>query len=70
MYVRMIAIVHNLSLGRLEEHIVRVYAAEIVNAIEYIHSQNVMHRDLKPENILIAEDYHLKIVIHYLNTIM
>lgn len=34
---------------------------QILNALEFCHSQNVFHRDLKPENILIAEDWTIKI---------
>jgi serine/threonine protein kinase len=43
--------------------LVKYYSAEIISALELIHSKNIIHRDLKPENILIAEDWHLKIVI-------
>ena len=50
------------GLGRFNEDSARIYAAEIINVLETIHTQNVMHRDLKPENILMTEDYHTKIV--------
>ena len=51
-----------MDLGRLSEDAARIYAAEIINVLESIHTQNVMHRDLKPENILMTHDYHLKVV--------
>ena len=35
--------------------------AEIMLAIEYIHSLNVIYRDLKPENILIDHEGHSKL---------
>ena len=38
-----------------------IYLAEIVSAMTYVHSQNVVLRDLKPENILIDKDGHVKI---------
>ena len=40
----------------------RYYAAEIVSALEVLHTQGIIHRDLKPENILLDRKYHVKIV--------
>lgn len=37
------------------------YSAEILLAIEHIHSAGYMYRDLKPENILIDNRGHIKI---------
>ncbi|EIJ88287.1 aurora kinase A [Nematocida parisii] len=37
------------------------YIAEMVQALKYIHTKNVIHRDIKPENILIGADNKLKI---------
>ena len=42
--------------------LVRLYAAEIVSALEYMVSKGIIHRDLKPENILLDSDHHVKIV--------
>ena len=42
--------------------LVKYYAAEIVLALEAMHTKNIIHRDLKPENILINEDWHIKLV--------
>lgn len=35
------------------------YLAEIILALEFLHSRGVLHRDLKPENILLGEDGHV-----------
>ena len=35
------------------------YAAEMVLAIDFLHSVNVIHRDLKPENVLLQADGHI-----------
>jgi 3-phosphoinositide dependent protein kinase-1 len=35
--------------------------AEIVEALQYLHSKAVVHRDLKPDNILISETGHIRV---------
>jgi serine/threonine protein kinase len=47
--------------GRLPNHITRLYAAEIVMAIEHLHQNNILYRDLKPENLLLDEFGHIKL---------
>lgn len=47
--------------GRLSEDEARFYAAEVVDALEYIHSMGLIHRDIKPENLLLTMDGHVKI---------
>ncbi|KAJ8551461.1 hypothetical protein K7X08_021476 [Anisodus acutangulus] len=47
--------------GRLSENEARFYAAEVVDALEYIHSMGLIHRDIKPENLLLTSDGHIKI---------
>ena len=37
------------------------YAAEIAEALEFLHANSVVHRDLKPENILLDYNGHVKV---------
>jgi serine/threonine protein kinase len=37
------------------------YATEMISALDFLHSQNIVYRDLKPENILINQDGHIKL---------
>ncbi|KAJ3115771.1 camp-dependent protein kinase catalytic subunit [Phlyctochytrium bullatum] len=46
---------------RFPEPVARFYTAEILLALEYIHSKDIVYRDLKPENILLGIDGHVKI---------
>ncbi|ETV80961.1 CAMK/CAMKL/AMPK protein kinase [Aphanomyces astaci] len=49
------------SEGRFNEETARFYFRQLVNGVEYCHSQGVCHRDLKPENLLLDENGDLKI---------
>ena len=37
------------------------YFIQVINAVYYLHSNNIIHRDIKPENILISDDNKLKL---------
>lgn len=39
----------------------RIYAAEIILALEHLHHHNVAMRDLKPENVLVDANGHLRL---------
>ena len=48
--------------NKMQIELIRFFSAEILNAIEFMHSKKIVHRDIKPENIMINDDWHLKLV--------
>ncbi|KAM3143501.1 hypothetical protein pb186bvf_004263 [Paramecium bursaria] len=47
--------------GKVTEDQAQFYAAQVLIALEYLHSKNIIYRDLKPENILICQDGYIKL---------
>ncbi|OLY85358.1 Serine/threonine-protein kinase gad8 [Smittium mucronatum] len=45
--------------GKFDQHLSRFYAAELLCALECLHSYDVVYRDLKPENILLDYSGHV-----------
>ncbi|XP_041127358.1 microtubule-associated serine/threonine-protein kinase 2-like isoform X5 [Polyodon spathula] len=49
------------SIGALPVDMARLYFAETVLALEYLHNYGIVHRDLKPDNLLITSMGHVKL---------
>ncbi|KAH8547956.1 3-phosphoinositide-dependent protein kinase 1-like protein [Umbelopsis sp. PMI_123] len=49
------------KLGSFDLPTTQFYAAQILSALEHVHSKKVIHRDVKPENILLDENMHIKL---------
>jgi len=48
-------------IGRFPNDVAKFFAAEVILAIEYLHSKDIVYRDLKPENILLDSSGHIKL---------
>ncbi|KAG8716382.1 camp-dependent protein kinase catalytic subunit [Ceratobasidium sp. 395] len=46
---------------RFPSPVAKFYTAEVILAIDYLHSHDIIYRDLKPENILLGADGHIKL---------
>jgi len=51
-------------MGKLNssEKYVAPVIAQVIEAVDYIHSKGIVHRDIKPENIVIAFEVQLFLV--------
>ncbi|XP_026869529.2 microtubule-associated serine/threonine-protein kinase 1 isoform X1 [Electrophorus electricus] len=49
------------NIGALPVEMARMYFAETVLALEYLHNYGIVHRDLKPDNLLITSMGHIKL---------
>lgn len=52
---------HLRKMGKFEETSAKFYGAQVILALEYLHSCELVYRDLKPENILIDRTGYVKI---------
>jgi serine/threonine protein kinase len=48
--------------GVVNEDWAKFVFCEILAALEYLHSKNILYRDIKPENIMIDHDGHVKLI--------
>ncbi|XP_069802087.1 ribosomal protein S6 kinase-related protein [Dendropsophus ebraccatus] len=50
-----------MSAKHIDEDTIRLFAAELVSVLVYLHNLGIIHRDVKMENILLDERGHLKL---------
>ena len=47
--------------NNFSEPIAKLFIAEVILAIEYLHKRNIIYRDLKPSNVLVSKNGHIKL---------
>lgn len=47
--------------GAFPEKVIRVYTAQLLRGLEYLHQKNIMHRDIKGANILVDKQGTVKL---------
>lgn len=45
----------------LSEPYARFYIAELILAVQHLHTLGIIHRDLKPDNVLLNHNGHIKL---------
>ena len=61
-YIKGKTLVDVLNEGCLSHETAKYYMLQLLDALELIHSFNIVHRDVKPENIIITKDGTLKLI--------
>ena len=47
--------------GAVSEKVARYYFRNLINALEYLHSNGISHRDVKLQNLLLTQDFNIKL---------
>ena len=46
----------------LTEHVVRRIMKQLLDAVNYLHSRNLVHQDIKLENVCLDSNYNVKLI--------
>ena len=46
----------------MNEQVIKVMFAQLINCLEFVMSKGIMHRDLKPQNIMLDDNYNMKVI--------
>lgn len=55
--------------GVLRETEAKFYIVELILALEFLHSNNIIHKNIKPDNILLQNDGHIAVTDYGLESI-
>ncbi|SFC95899.1 serine/threonine-protein kinase [Bacillus sp. UNCCL81] len=60
-FVTLLAQYREDNLKPMDDEIARYFFEQLIDALEYVHANNIIHRDLNPRNILVYDNDNLKI---------
>ena len=49
------------KMNKIPEELAKIIFKQLINTLQYIHSNNIVHRDIKPDNILLDLDNTIKL---------
>jgi serine/threonine protein kinase len=53
---------HVFFTGAFDEKICRFYFKQMIEVLDYVHSQGFSHRDLKLDNILLDSEFNVRVI--------